>query len=212
MNSCGSFPNQPCLMSKSLNKYLVGAILVLCVVVGFQWRHATRITEERDRYRSNNTALLSEVERIQIDSATMALDVKGLRLSIDEYKQFRAEDAAEIKRLGVKLKNLEAAARHEIEVNVPIDVPVQDTVVIRDTIPILLPKVELLTPYIRLSGIIENNRLSGDIHIPVTLHQAVWIEYRRRWLFWKKVKAVHQTISSDNPYVEICYSEFIKIE
>ena len=54
--------------------------------------------------------------------------------------------------------------------------------------------------------------LRGQIRIPVTLHQAVWIEYKRRWLFWKRVKAVHQTISSDNPYVEIRYSEYILLQ
>ena len=69
----------------------------------------------------------------------------------------------------------------------------------------------MLTPHIELSGIIEDERLKGSIRIPVTLNQAVWVEYRG-WWFWKRVKALHQTISSDNPYVEIKYSEYIKIK
>ena len=32
------------------------------------------------------------------------------------------------------------------------------------------------------------------------------------WWFWKRVKAIRQTISSNNPYVEIRYSEYIKID
>ena len=67
----------------------------------------------------NSTALLSDVKRMRTDSATMALDAKALRLTIDEYEEFRAEDAETIRRLGVKIRNLEAAARHEVEGKAP---------------------------------------------------------------------------------------------
>ena len=42
--------------------------------------------------------LLSDLKRIQVDSATMAVDVKSLRLTVDEYKRFRAKDAGPLKR------------------------------------------------------------------------------------------------------------------
>lgn len=198
-------------MNKILIKCLLAAVVVLGGIVWLQHRNTVRLKEERDRYRSNSTALLSEVRRIQADSATMALDTEVLQLTLDEYKRFREEDAETIRRLGVKIKNLETAARHEIEVAGPIDAAVRDTVVIRDTVPILRQKVEMISPHIRLTGIIEDNRLRGEIRVPVTLRQAVWIEYKG-WWFWKRVKAVHQTISSDNPYAEISYSEYIKIK
>lgn len=198
-------------MNKILIKCLLAAVVVLGGIVWLQHRNTVRLKGERDRYRSNSTALLSEVRRIQADSATMALDAKALQLTLDEYRRFRAEDAETIRRLGVKIKNLEAAARHEIEVAGPIDAAVRDTVLIRDTVPLLRQKVEMITPHIRLTGIIEDNRLRGEIRVPVTLRQAVWIEYKG-WWFWKRVKAVHQTISSDNPYAEISYSEYIKIK
>ncbi|WP_288612688.1 DUF6549 family protein [uncultured Bacteroides sp.] len=181
------------------------------MAVAFLWQRNNYLKGERDRYRGNTEALLTDMKRIRIDSTTMAVDANTLRLRVDEYKRLRAEDAEKIKRLGVKIKNLEAAARHEIEVAGPIDAAVRDTVVIRDTVPLLRQKVEMITPYIRLTGLIETGRLKGDIRVPVTLNQAVWVEYKG-WWFWKRVKAVHQTISSDNPYVDIRYSEYIKIE
>lgn len=198
-------------MNKILIKCLLAAVVVLGGIVWLQHRNTVRLKGERDRYRSNSTALLSEVRRIQADSATMALDAKALQLTLDEYRRFRAEDAETIRRLGVKVKNLEAAARHEVEVAGPIDAAVRDTVLIRDTVPLLRQKVEMITPHIRLTGIIEDNRLRGEIRVPVTLNQAVWVEYKG-WWFWKRVKAVHQTISNDNPYVEIRYSEYIRIK
>lgn len=197
-------------MNRILVKCLLAAVVLLGGIVWLQHRNTVRLRAERDRGLSNTAALLSEVKRMRVDSATMALDAKTLQLTIDEYKRFRAEDAATIKRLGVKIKNLEAAARHEMEIAGPIDAAVRDTVIIRDTVPVLRQKVEMRTPHIELTGIIEDERLKGSIRIPVTLNQAVWVEYRG-WWFWKRVKAVHQTISSDNPYVDICYSEYIRV-
>lgn len=176
-------------------------------------RSRQRLIEERDSYKSNTEALMSEVRRIQADSSTMALDIKTLTMSLDEYKRFRAEDEEKIKKLGIRIKDLEATAKHNVEVDAPIDAEIKDSVMIRDTVPVFLKTVRMDTPYLKINGIIENDRLTGKINLPVTLNQAFWIEYKHKFLWWRwKVKAIHQTISSDNPYVEIKYSEYIKIK
>lgn len=176
-------------------------------------RSRQRLIEERDSYKSNTEALMSEVRRIQADSSTMALDIKTLTMSLDEYKRFRAEDEEKIKKLGIRIKDLEAAAKHNVEVDAPIDAEIKDSVMIRDTVQVFLKAVRMDTPYLKINGIIENDRLTGKINLPVTLNQAFWIEYKHKFLWWRwKVKAIHQTISSDNPYVEIKYSEYIKIK
>ncbi len=194
-------------------KLLGGVVFILLgATVWIQQCRITSIKQARDRYQQNSDALLSDMKQWQVDSATMATDVKSLRLTVDEFKRYRAEDLTKIKQLGVKIKNLEAAAKHQLEVNAEITAAVKDSVVIRDTVPVLVKSVSMMTPHIQLSGIIENDSLIGKIHLPVTLRQAVWIEYKRRWLFWKKVVAVHQTIVSDNPHVEIKYSEYIRIQ
>lgn len=176
-------------------------------------RSRQRLIEEKDSYKSNTEALMSEVRRIQADSSTMALDIKTLTMSLDEYKRFRAEDEEKIKKLGIRIKDLEATAKHNVEVDAPIDAEIKDSVMIRDTVPVFLKAVRMDTPYLKINGIIENDRLTGKINLPVTLNQAFWIEYKHKFLWWRwKVKAIHQTISSDNPYVEIKYSEYIKIK
>lgn len=97
-----------------------------------------------------------------------------------------------------------------MEVSAPISAVIRDTVFIRDTVPVVQQKVEMVSPHIQLDAVFDNDSLKGDIRLPVTLQQAVWVEYKRKYIFWKKVKAIHQTISSDNPYVDIKYSEYIK--
>lgn len=188
------------------------AFLLLVATVWVQQRRIVSIRQERDRYQQNSDALLSDMKQWAIDSTSMATDVKSLRLTVDEFKRYRAEDVDKIKQMGVKIKNLEAAAKHYLEVDAEIVAPIRDSIIVRDTVPVLVKSVSMVTPHIQLFGIIERDSLIGKIHLPVTIRQAVWIEYKRRWLFWKKVVAVHQTITSDNPHVEIKYSEYITIQ
>ncbi|UBD80961.1 DUF6549 family protein [Parabacteroides distasonis] len=196
-----------------MNKYTFLIIAVLSGITISLLRSRQRLIEEKDSYKSNTEALMSEVRRIQADSSTMALDIKTLTMSLDEYKRFRAEDEEKIKKLGIRIKDLEATAKHNVEVDAPIDAEIKDSVMIRDTVPVFLKAVRMDTPYLKINGIIENDRLTGKINLPVTLNQAFWIEYKHKFLWWRwKVKAIHQTISSDNPYVEIKYSEYIKIK
>ena len=196
-----------------MNKYTFLIIAVLSGITISLLRSRQRLIEEKDSYKSNTEALMSEVRRIQADSSTMALDIKTLTMSLDEYKRFRAEDEEKIKKLGIRIKDLEATAKHNVEVDAPIDAEIKDSVMIRDTVPVFLKTVRMDTPYLKINGIIENDRLTGKINLPVTLNQAFWIEYKHKFLWWRwKVKAIHQTISSDNPYVEIKYSEYIKIK
>ena len=198
-------------MSK-FSQILLVVILLLGGVVFIQFKHAAKLSDERDRYKQNNTALLSDIERIKVDSTTMAVDAKALRLTIDEYERFRAADAEKIRQMGIKIKNLQAVAKHNLEVAAPINAVIRDTVFIRDTVQIVQQKVEMASPHIQLDAVIDNDTLRGDIRLPVTLQQTVWVEYKRKCLFWKKVKAIHQTISSDNPYVDIKYTEYIQID
>lgn len=196
-----------------MNKYSFLIIAVLSGITISLLRSRQRFIEEKDSYKSNTEALMSEVRRIQADSSTMALDIKTLTMSLDEYKRFRAKDEEKIKKLGIRIKDLEATAKHNVEVDAPIDAEIKDSVMIRDTVPVFLKAVRMDTPYLKINGIIENDRLTGKINLPVTLNQAFWIEYKHKFLWWRwKVKAIHQTISSDNPYVKIKYSEYIKIK
>lgn len=196
-----------------MNNILFLLILAFGIIACLLVSRNIYLFKEKERYQANTDALLSDIQQIQIDSAMMASTVKVLQLSLEEYKHYRAEDAAIIKKMGIKIKDLKAAARHDIEINAPIDAEIKDSVVFKDTISVFVRNVKMDTPYIKLEGEIENDRLIGKIYLPVYLHQAVWVEYKHRFLWWRwKIKAIHQTIISDNPYVEIKYSEFVHLK
>ena len=199
-------------MKKIVNRVIAVILVILIAVTMCLWRYAVKIRNERDRYRQNTEALLADIERIQIDSTHMAVDVKTLRLTVSEFEQYRAEDAALIKRLGIRIKDLEAAARHQIVVQAPIVAPVRDSIIVRDTVLIPVQTVAMRDPYIDFEGVIADSVLRAQVRVPVTLNQAVFVEYKRKFLWWRwKVKGVRQVITSDNPYVEIEYSEYVKM-
>lgn len=193
-------------------KILISLVLTLSIATGILYIYAKSLKEEKERYQSNTNALLSDLKRLQIDSTTNAVDVKVLKLTIDEYKQYRAKDSELIGKLKIKIKDLQSISKHNLEVDAPIDASVKDTLILRDTILMRMQAVRMSTPHLQISGIIENNRLRGNIHLPVNIHQTMWIEYKHRFLWFRwGTKTIHQTIMTDNPHVKINYSEVIEI-
>jgi len=189
----------------------IGLLILALTCIGL-YKRAKILEAERNRYQNNTSALLTDIKRMQIDSTTHAVDVQTLQLTLEEYKRYRAEDVEKIKRMDVRIKSLQAVARHEIEVQAPFEALVKDTVIIRDTVSRQLQYLQMETPHLKIDASIENNLLKGKITLPVTIHQSIWVEHKRRFLWWRwGVKAVHQTISSDNPHVQIKYSEYIRI-
>jgi hypothetical protein len=198
-----------------LNK-IISLLFIIIVVLGVAtyglYVRSNRLQKERDTYKQNTYSLLSDFKRIQIDSTTMVADVKVLKLSLDEYKQYRAEDLETIKKMKAQIKSLQVIAKHELEISAPISANLRDTLILRDTTTIRIKAIEVNTRHLQINGIIDNNQLTGRIYLPVNLHQLVWVEHKHRFLWWKwGVKAVHQTISSDNPHVQIKYSEYIQL-
>ena len=199
-------------MFNKINGAYLLFILFLFVTSFTLLKQNEKLKKERDIYQGNSDALLSDIKRLRVDSVTSALDVKTLCLTVEEYKRYRSEDAEKIKKLGIKLNDLQMVAKHNLEINAPLEAELKDSVFVRDSLPVKVKTVEMNNPYIKISAVIKDNHLSGNIHLPVNLQQAVWIEPKHRFLFWRwGTKAVHQTVSSDNPYVEIKYSEVIEV-
>jgi hypothetical protein len=55
--------------------------------------------------------------------------------------------------MGVKINNLQAAAKHQLEVAAPINAVIRDTIFIRDTVQVVQQKVEMVSPHIQLDAV-----------------------------------------------------------
>lgn len=191
---------------------LTGIILIAFGIILALSSQVSKIKKERDIYRSNSDALLSECDTLRIDSANMALDNRILQLSVDEFKKYRAEDAETIKKLNIKLSRVKSVSTQQLEVNVPIKAEIKDSVTTISKDSVAKERYfKMESQYIKLAGVIRDSVVVGDIKIPVTINQVVYLDYKWKFLWWKKIRGVRQIVNVNNPYVTITYSEFIEI-
>ena len=104
-----------------MNKFFtlfVAAMAVAVALIVCRTR-LDRMAQERDRYKGNTNALLADVEHYRVRDSLNAARVQSLELTVKEYERFRADDAALIKQL--KQRNRDLAAVNKTQSQTIID-------------------------------------------------------------------------------------------
>lgn len=202
-----------------MKKYLILAAIILAVAAAFWVQHAKikRLTEERDRYRSNTEILLQDVKTYQTKDSLNAIKVGNLELSLAEYKKYRADDLALIKTLQTKNRDLERVTTTQMETINELRATVRDSVVYLpgDTVTTVLRCIEYSDKWVDIDGCIINNTFSGKIITRDSLLIAETVQYKRFLGFlWKtkKIKNREIDVVSKNPATKILGVEFVTIE
>ena len=202
-----------------MKKYLILAAIILAVAAAFWVQHAKikRLTEERDRYRSNTEILLQDVKTYQTKDSLNAIKVGNLELSLAEYKKYRADDLALIKTLQAKNRDLERVTTTQMETINELRATVRDSVVYLpgDTVTTVLRCIEYSDKWVDFDGCIINNMFSGKIITRDSLLITESVQYKRFLNFlWKtkRIKNREFDIVSKNPYTKITGFEVITIE
>ena len=196
-------------MKKYLFLYAVAVTALLVCGYGRYRRENRRLTQ-------NQHALAAGIERYRTRLGQEAASVQALRLRCAEFEELRAADAAEIRRLGIKLRRLEAAAWTATATKVEIRTPVRDTVVVRlsDTLVVrdTLRLFRWRDAWVRVEGAVTADSVLCRVESADTLRQVVH-RIPRRFLFIRwGTKALRQEIVPSNPHTRIVYSEYVKIE
>ena len=202
-----------------MKKYLILAAIILAVAAAFWVQHVKikRLTEERDRYRSNTEILLQDVKTYQTKDSLNAAKVGNLELSLAEYKKYRADDLALIKTLQTKNRDLERVTTTQMETINELRATVRDSIVYLpgDTVTTVLRCIEYSDKWVDLDGCIINNTFSGKIITRDSLLITESVQYKR-WLgfLWKtkKIKNREIDVVSKNPATKILGVEFVTIE
>ena len=118
-----------------MKKYLFAYAVLATALLFFTCRH---YRAENRRLVENQTALAADVTRYRTRLGAEAASVQALRLRCGEFETLRAADAEQIRRLGIRLRRLEAAAKAVAVTDAEIRTPLRDTVVVRihDTLPV----------------------------------------------------------------------------
>lgn len=202
-----------------MKKYLILAAIILAVAAAFWVQHVKikRLTEERDRYRSNTEILLQDVRTYQTKDSLNAAKVGNLELSLAEYKKYRADDLALIKTLQTKNRDLERVTTTQMETINELRATVRDSVVYLpgDTVTTVIRCIEYSDKWVDFDGCIINNTFSGKIITRDSLLITETVQYKR-WLgfLWKtkKIKNRQIDVVSKNPATKILGVEFVTIE
>ena len=193
---------------------IIGAI---AAVLWGQHAKIKRLTDERDKYRNNTETLLQDVRTYQTKDSLNAAKVGNLELTLSEYKKYRADDAALIKSLQTKNRDLQRVTTAQMETIKELRANVRDSIVYLpgDTVTTVLRCIEYSDKWVDFDGCIINNTFSGKIITRDSLLITESVQYKR-WLgfLWKtkRIKNREFDIVSKNPNSKITGFEAITIE
>ena len=193
--------------------------LILAIVgvifIGLQALRIKSLTGERDRYRSNTTALLRDVEHYRTSDSLNAVKTEVLSLKLSEMERYRAEDLKTIESLKLRKKDLEQITSVQMQTIADLRGTVADTVVmvqeVRDTVQVLHVSDE----WIDLHGIVADGAFDGTLEVRDSIYIVESVQ-RARFLgfLWrtKRIKSREVDVMNKNPYTEIIGIESIIIE
>ena len=198
-------------------KIIIAVAVVAAAAIAVIWmdRKINRLTAERDKYRNNTETLLSDVEQYKVRDSLNAARVQSLELTVKEFERFRAADAALIKELKQRNRDLAAVNKTQSQTIIDLWAIPRDTVVIRDSVRIPAVAVHCGDTWFDFYGLLTEKEFTGTLANRDSLVIAESVQYKRFLGFlWKtnKVKDRRVDVVSKNPHTSILGVEHVVIE
>lgn len=173
------------------------------------------LAAERERYKANTEVLATDCERYRVKDSLNAARVRALELSLDEFERFRAADAALIKEL--KQKNRDLASVNDVQSQTIIELATRprDTVVVIDSIPVKAKAVHCGDAWYDFDGLLTEDVFTGRMVSRDSLIVSESVQYKRFLGFlWKtnRVKNRQVDVVSQNPHTQINDVIYVVIE
>lgn len=194
---------------------VVAVILAATIAVIWADRTIDRLTAERDRYKGNTETLLSDVEHYRVRDSLNAARVQSLELTVKEYERFRADDAALIKELKQRNRDLAAVNKTQSQTIIDLRAIPRDTVVVRDSVRVPAVAVHCGDAWFDFDGLLTEKEFTGTLANRDSLVIAESVKYKRFLGFlWKtrKVEDRQLDVVSKNPHTELMGVEYVVIE
>lgn len=202
---------------KTWVKFAVLAVVIIAAAISVVWADRTinRLTAERDKYRNNTETLFSDVETYRVRDSLSAARVQSLELTVKEFERFRAADAALIKQLKARNRDLAAVNKTQSQTIIDLRAIPRDTMIIRDTIPIPAVAVHCGDAWFDFSGVLTRDEFTGKLEHRDSLLLVETVKYKRFLGFlWRtnKVKNRQLDCVSKSPHNFIKGLEYVVIE
>lgn len=191
------------------------AFAALLVFIGIQQNAVRNLKDERDRNAKNVETLLSDAEIYRTKDSLNAAAIGALELTVAEYERFRAEDAALIRTLKAKNRDLQAVTDAQTQTIMELSAVPRDTVIIRDSVAMPAVVVHTGDEWYDFDGILTEREFTGTMVSRDSLLVAETVMYKRFLGFLWKTKKIRDRqidVVSRNPHTMIMGTEFVRIE
>lgn len=201
-----------------MKKYLILAAVAIVAALAFIWadRKIDRLTAQRDKYRNNTETLLSDVETYRVRDSLNAARVQSLELTVKEFERFRADDAALIKQLKARNRDLAAINKTQSQTIIDLRAVPKDTVIfVRDSIQVPAVTVHCGDAWYNFDGLLTKDEFTGKMEHRDSLLLVETVQYKRFLGFlWRtnKVKNRQLDCVSKSPHNSIKGLEYVVIE
>ena len=192
------------------------AILIVTLALVFLINGILKLQEENKRLSNNQAALLDSMQHYKVADSLNVAKINVLELSLFDYKRYREEDAALIKKL--KADKLSASTSVSTTTTTDIKTPVKDSIIYKDRlVPIdTLKQINYDSKWTSIHGFLANDTLNikvinrEELLIAESYVKKRFIGIKLPiWLFGYKTKSIDAV--SKNPNTEITNLEFIQI-
>ena len=199
-------------------KSLIAVACILAAAIAFLLmnREIQQLTAERDKYKGNTAALLSDVEIFKMRDSLNAARVESLQLTIKEFERFRASDAELIRELKARNRDLSAVNTTQSQTIINLKATPRDTVIIvRDSIVTPAVSVHCGDAWFDFDGLLTKDQFTGTLKNRDSLLLAETVKYKRFLGFLWKTRRVQDRrvdVVSRNPHTQILGVEHVVIE
>lgn len=202
-----------------MKKYLIIIVIISSFIGVIWWQQARlkRVNDERDKYRTNTSVLMNDVDRYRTKDSLNAVTIGVLELKLSEFAKLRASDADFIRKLHVKNRNLEAITSTQLQTIHELNGKIRDSVVYMpgDTVTTVLKCIDVVDEWYELHGCsTPDGKFAGQFINRDSLIVVETARYKRFLCFlWKtkKLKDRQIDVVSKNPNTQIMGIEHIKI-
>lgn len=204
-------------MKKELTIFLaiVAAFLAAALYITILSVRNEKLKADCGRYRANVEVLSADCAIYRLKDSLSAARVMALELSLDEFERYRAADAALIREL--KQKNRDLAAVNDVQAQTIIDMAARprDTVIVIDSIPVKAKAVHCGDAWYDFDGLLTEGSFTGRMESRDSLIVSESVQHKRFLGFlWKtsKIKNRQVDVVSRNPHTKINDVIYVVIE
>lgn len=159
-------------------------VIIALVIIIYFAKSMGDLSQENQRLTNNQAVLLDSLQTYKVADSLNAAKINTLELSLSDYKKYRAEDAALIKKL--KAGKLAGTTSVSTETNTSIKTLVKDSIVYKDrAVPVdTLKQIKYESQWTSINGYLDNDTISLKIKNRVELFIVETLT-KKKFLFFK---------------------------